>query len=101
MDIVVTSPPGIIGENEPVVEAIKKSHQAVFGMPVTEYFDNPTADTVHLISYGVPALTYGPAGKNPPGLADYGYGWQGIEDLMQCTRVYALAAMDICSRKRN
>ena len=100
IDLVVTSPAGVIEEDEPVAQAIKKSHEAVFGKPVTERFDNPTADAVHLIRYGVPTLTYGPAGKNPPGRADYGYGWQSIEDLTQCSRVYALAALDICSRSR-
>jgi acetylornithine deacetylase len=100
LDLLVTNPPAVIEEEELVVQSIKSAHQTVCGKPVEEHFDVPVADAQHLIRYGIPTLTYGPAGKNPPGIESFGYGWQNIEDLMQCTRVYALAALDICSRKR-
>jgi acetylornithine deacetylase len=100
LDLLVTNPPAVIPEEELVVQSIKSSHQQIFNKPVKEHFDVPVADAQHLIRYGIPTLTYGPAGKNPPGMESFGYGWQSIEDLMQCTRVYALAALDICSRNR-
>ncbi len=100
-ELLVTNPASIISEDEPVVQATRKAHQTIFGKPVDEYFDIPVADAQHLNRYGVPTITYGPAGKNPPGLEEFGYGWQNIDDLIQCTRVYALIALDICSRSRH
>jgi acetylornithine deacetylase len=101
MEILVTDPPTIIEEDELVVQAVKSAHNNIFGKPPKEHFDVPVADATHLNRYGIPTLTYGPAGRNPPGKEEYGYGWQNIEDLMQCTQVYALTALDICSRTRN
>jgi acetylornithine deacetylase len=100
LELLVTNPPSIIDEDEIVVRSVKSAHQTVFGKAPEEYFDIPVADAQHLNRYGVPTVTYGPAGKNPPGLEEFGYGWQNIDDLMQCTKVYALTALDICSRTR-
>ncbi|MEW6265328.1 MAG: M20/M25/M40 family metallo-hydrolase [Thermodesulfobacteriota bacterium] len=99
-EILVTDPPTIIAEDEPVVQAVKAAHEKVLGRPPGEHFDVPVSDANHLNRYGIPTLTYGPSGKNREGRQDYGYGWQKIEDLINCAKVYALTALDVCSREK-
>lgn len=100
MEILVSDPATVIDEAEPVFNAVKSAHTAVFGDPPKEHFDIPVSDAIHLNRYGIPTLTYGPAGKNRPGMDEFGYGWQSIEDMTQCAKVYALTALDICTRKK-
>ena len=54
--------------------------------------------------YGIQTITYGPAGHTKT----TSYGWNAeigehinIESLVNATKVYALAALDICSRDRS
>ncbi len=100
LELLVTDPATIIGEEEPVVGALKSAHQTIFGNPPIEDFRGAVSDAAHLNRYGIPTVWYGPAGRNPPGMEKHGYGWQNIEDLIQCTRVYALAGLDLCSRTK-
>jgi acetylornithine deacetylase len=100
LELLVTNPGSIIEEDEIVVQSVKAAHQAVFGRPPEESFDIAVADAQHLNRYSVPTLTYGPAGRSPEGMAEYGYGWQNIDDMIQCTKVYALTALDVCSRTK-
>lgn len=100
-EILVTDPPTIISEEELIVESVKKSHKEVFGRPPEEYFDIPVSDAIHLNRYGIPSLTYGPAGRAYPGSAGFSYGSQNIDDLIECTKVYALIALDVCSQQKN
>ncbi len=101
LELLVTDPATIIGEEEPVVLAVKSAHQTIFGRPPAEDFRGAVSDAAHLNRYGIPTVWYGPAGRNPPGMEEHGYGWQNIEDLIQCTHVYALAALDLCSRTKS
>jgi acetylornithine deacetylase len=99
-EILVTDPATVIDEDEAIVASVKKAHAEVFGKPPEEYFDIPVSDAIHLNRYGVPSLTYGPAGRAYPGKAGFSYGSQNIDDLIECTKVYALTALDICSRTK-
>lgn len=103
-----------ISKNEYVVKAIEKAHREVFGKAVA--YPPPkrygiTSDGSRIAQYGVPAITYG-AGfgthlidpteprvaewDNPSGIRR----GVGIENMVNCTKVYALAALDICSKRR-
>jgi acetylornithine deacetylase/succinyl-diaminopimelate desuccinylase-like protein len=101
MELLVTDPATVIDEDELVVKAVKSAHQTVFEKPPEEIFHGAVSDAIHFNRYGISTLWYGPAGRTRPGIPEYGYGWQNIEDLIQCTRVYALAALDLCSRQKN
>lgn len=61
-------------------------------------------DGAHMNRYGIQTITYGPAGHT----TTTSYGWNAdmgehinVRTLVNATRVYALAALDICSRDRD
>ncbi len=104
-----------ISKNEYVVKAMAQAHRTVFGKPVP--YAKPirygiTSDGSRIAAYGVPTITYGPGfgthlvdptETRAPAEWDTPSGIRrgvGIENMMNCTKVYALAALDICNRRR-
>jgi acetylornithine deacetylase/succinyl-diaminopimelate desuccinylase-like protein len=105
-----------ISRSEYVVKAMAQAHKTVFGKPVP--YPKPirygiTSDGSRIAAYGVPAITYGPGfGTHliDPTETKAGEEWDspsgvrrgvGIQNMINCTKVYALAALDICNRKRD
>ena len=105
-----------ISKSEYVVKALAQAHKTVFGKPVP--YPKPirygiTSDGSRIAAYGVPAITYGPGfGTHlvDPTETKAGEEWDspsgvrrgvGIQNMVNCTKVYALAALDICNRKRD
>lgn len=104
-----------ISKSEYVVKAMARAHKTVFGKPVP--YSKPirygiTSDGSRISAYGVPAITYGPGfgthlvdpteTKAPPEW-DTPSGVRrgvGIENMVNCTKVYAMAALEICNRKK-
>lgn len=103
-----------ISKDERVVKVMEKAHQEVSGKPV-EYAAPKrygiTSDGSRIAPYGVPTITYGPGfgthliDPTEPQITE----WDtpsgvrrgvGIQNMVNCTKVYALAALDICSKKR-
>jgi len=104
-----------ISKSEYVVKAIERAHKMVFGSPVP--YSKPirygiTSDGSRIAAYGVPAITYGPGfgthlvdptETRAPAEWDAPSGVRrgvGIENMVNCTKVYAMAALDICNTKR-
>ena len=103
-----------ISKEELVVKVMERAHQEVLGRPV----DYPvpkrygiTSDGARIAAYGVPTITYGPGfgthlvdpteprvkeWDNPSGIRR----GVGIQNMMNCTKVYALAALDVCTKTR-
>ena len=104
-----------ISKSEYVVKAMAHAHQTVFGRPVP--YSKPirygvTSDGSRIAAYGVPAITYGPGfgthlvdptETKAPAEWDAPSGVRrgvGIENMVNCTKVYAMAALEICNTKR-
>jgi acetylornithine deacetylase/succinyl-diaminopimelate desuccinylase-like protein len=104
-----------ISKNEYVVKAVAQAHKTVFGTSVP--FAKPirygiTSDGSRVAAYGVPTITYGPGfgthlvdptETRAPAEWDTPTGVRrgvGIDNMMNCTKVYAAAALDICNRRR-
>ena len=115
VDLYLTTPGYEIAKSEYVVKAMERAHKTVFSKPVP--YAKPirygiTSDGSRIAAYGVPAITYGPGfGTHlvDPTETKAGAEWDspsgvrrgvGIENMMNCTKVYALAALDICNRKK-
>src|SRR5262245_48689092 len=94
---------------------MEKAHQEVFGRPVEYPVPKRygiTSDGSRVAAYGVPSITYGPGfgthlvdptETRAPAEWDTPSGVRrgvGIENMVNCTKVYALAALDICNRRR-
>ena len=116
VDLYLTTPGYEISKSEYVVKAMERAHKTVFNQPVP--FAKPirygiTSDGSRIAAYGVPAITYGPGfGTHlvDPTETKAGPEWDspsgvrrgvGIENMVNCTKVYAMAALDIVNRKKN
>lgn len=104
-----------ISEDEYVVKAMGAAHKAVNGKAMK--FSEPvrygiTSDGSRINQYGVPAITYG-AGFGThlvdPDEGETGTEWDspggkrrgvGINNMVRCSSVFALAALDICTKTR-
>lgn len=77
---------------EPLVASIDRAHRETFGVPVGRSpapYSSMWRDHNVFNQMGVPSVTYGPRQRNTP-----------IEDFVNCARIYALIALDICSQPR-
>jgi acetylornithine deacetylase/succinyl-diaminopimelate desuccinylase-like protein len=103
-----------ISRSEYVVKAMERAHRTVFAKPVP--FSKPirygiTSDGSRIAPYGVPSVTYGPGfgthlvdptETKAPAEWDTPSGIRrgvGIQNMVNCTKVYAVAALDICNHK--
>jgi acetylornithine deacetylase len=98
-----TGPGTHIDRNALVVETISRAHHDVFGTEPKVGGVNFYSDAAHMNRYQIPTVNYGLSGRLRTG----GEGFdpaegehQSISDLVQGSKVYALAALDIASRKR-
>jgi acetylornithine deacetylase len=104
-----------ISKSEYLVKAMAQAHKTVFGKPVP--YAKPirygiTSDGSRIAAYGVPAITYGPGfgthlvdptETRAPAEWDTPSGVRrgvGIDNMVNCTKVYAAAALDICNKKK-
>src|ERR671912_1582399 len=116
VDLYLTTPGYEISKREYLVKAVEQSHRTVFNQPVP--YAKPirygiTSDGARIAAYGVPAITYGPGfGTHlvDPTETKAGAEWDspsgvrrgvGIENMVNCTKVYAMAALDIVNRKKD
>jgi acetylornithine deacetylase/succinyl-diaminopimelate desuccinylase-like protein len=104
-----------ISRSEFVVKAMERAHKQVFGRPVP--YSKPirygiTSDGSRIAAYGVPSITYGPGfgthlvdptETKAPAEWDTPTGVRrgvGIDNMVNCTKVYAMAALDICNKRK-
>jgi acetylornithine deacetylase/succinyl-diaminopimelate desuccinylase-like protein len=115
VDLYLTTPGYEIAKSEPLVKVMERAHRAVFNQPVP--YAKPirygiTSDGSRIAQYGVPAITYGPGfGTHlvDPTETKAGEEWDspsgirrgvGITNMVNCTKVYAAAALEICNTKK-
>jgi acetylornithine deacetylase len=91
----------------PLVKAMERAHRTVLGRENVwpePYRYSVSSDGSTLDEYGIPAITYGPGGINRQreySMFDRELGEiLSITNLVDCTKVYALAALDLCNRDR-
>lgn len=103
VDLLQAIGPAEISPEEFVVGAVARAHRQVMSQEPEITFDGWMADTTALTRAGIPALCYGPAGRMRQGGAGY-YAADGeqcyLPDLVLGAKVYASAALDVCSRDR-
>ena len=105
VDLYLTGNGFELERDEPLVKAMERAHQDVYGEPVPFAAPNRYAvssDAGPMFEYGIRGLTYGPGGISTGGqFANYDPAHQHsevlkIEHLVKAAGVYALAAMDLC-----
>jgi acetylornithine deacetylase len=94
-----------LAPDDPLVQTIERAHQAAFGRPVPYAAPNRYAvssDAGPMSEYGIKGINFGPGGVSTTGsFVNYDPARQneevlGIENLVAATKVYALAALDLC-----
>lgn len=98
-----------IKHDEYIAETVRAAHRLVTGRdpvePEAERF-GVSSDNWVFWEYGTRGITYGPAGISrviPGAYAAYDPEFGevvNVDDLVTCTRVYALAALDLVTKKR-
>ena len=99
-------PPFEVSKDEYIVNAVRKAHRKIFGkdpeigaVPPHNYGGTDAA--VMRDKAGVPAAIYGPGGGGESGGSFSPPERIKIDDLGAVARVYALTALDICSKERS
>lgn len=96
-----------ISNDDPLVRVVEQGHREVFSSDAQypePYRYAVSADTAILDDFGVRGLTYGPGGITKDGTYSM-YDKDGelcsIQNLLDCTKVYALSLLELCSQPRN
>ena len=109
MDIYMTSRGYEVGHDEYIVQAAREAHRLVTGRdsdePEAARF-GVSSDNWLFSEYGALGITYGPAGVSRVSPGDYAaydpeYGEVvNVDDLVTCSGVYALTALDLLTKSR-
>ena len=88
-----------VPQDAEIVQAVARSHQDVTGQPPKAIgavlpYSYTANDTCHLWNAGIPCLLYGPAVIRGSGGEDDSC--VIISEMVQCTKVLALTALDVC-----
>ena len=98
----VTDPPLLIDQNLPVVMALGDAQHAIMGQRTTPFLRRPGSDAIHLTSYGVPCVQFGPGGRLHPDAKGQSMHAVGdhvlLDDVVLASRVYLQTALDLCNR---
>ena len=86
-----------------IVQAVARSHELVTHQPPKAVgavlpFSYTANDTCHLWNAGIPCVLYGPAVVR--GVKDEDDACVIISEMVQCTKVLALTALDVCNQER-
>lgn len=102
VELLVSAPGTEVSMDEPVVKAVYESHVKLHGSPPEVYTPGWGSDAIYLNQYGIPTVLYGPGGRAWPGEPKDGvFNYQNIDDICNCAHVFALAAVDLCSKSRS
>ena len=97
MEIYVTDEWSAVSEDEYVAASIKSAHNSVLHTPAETVYFSWSSDANILTRHGIIAVNYGPSGE--PGKETRGTMY--IPNLIDCSKVYTISAMDICSKSRS
>ena len=99
-----TIPPSAVPDDAHSVQSIKRAHETVVGEPPKPVQKTHYNDSDHMNRYGIEVVVYGPAGR----MRSREFGWAPdlgefvhIPDLVTASKVYALAALDLCTQDRD
>jgi acetylornithine deacetylase len=100
VELYMTQPGSEIPNDHFFLHEMKKSHYGVFGSDPVVTHSGYYSDATVMHRYGIPSLNYGPSGRFKEGVErwDPEVGEHvNIEDLINCTKVYAALIFNICN----
>ncbi|MBI2999984.1 MAG: M20/M25/M40 family metallo-hydrolase [Deltaproteobacteria bacterium] len=90
-------PGGEISLDEEIVQVVQDAHTAVHGHAASYRYSHPLNDGVHISRYGIPTVVYGPGGASRDDVVDPKNEYVRVENLVNCAKVYALVALEVCN----
>jgi acetylornithine deacetylase len=102
LHVYVSDPPTQVDDSLPVVRALTAAQTDISGETLAPIIRRPGADAVHLTTYGVPCVAFGPGGRMHPEARGsmHAVGEHVlIDDCVIAARIYLATALDLCSRK--
>jgi acetylornithine deacetylase len=102
MHVYVTDPATVVADDVPIVAALGRAQQQIMGSRSASIMRRPGADAVHLSSYGVPCICFGPGGRMHPNARGATTTHEAgehvhVEDLLTAARIYLATALDLCA----
>ncbi len=103
-------PPFSLPEDKYLVQRVVKRHEEVMGSSPTKITNDSGGkiravyagtDAVHYWKRGVPAFCYGPGGERPPGHELSHHPPVLVKQMVECSKILALAALDICTKTKD
>ena len=98
-----TNPPTEVQEDDYIVGAVQRAHKAIFNNDTKTIYNLWYSNAPPLNAMGAQALNYGSAGsRRIKGLtlSDKDREYVHVNDLFECSKVYVMAALDICTKTR-
>jgi acetylornithine deacetylase len=100
LDFYVTDPATELPEDSPIVEVLRAAHRNVTTREAETFIRRAGSDQVHMNSYGIPCIVYGPGGRTHPEVksSDSSGEHASVENLVTAAKVYLHAALTLCNR---
>jgi acetylornithine deacetylase/succinyl-diaminopimelate desuccinylase-like protein len=96
VEFYATVPGFEISRDSDLVQAVQRAHTTIHSHPAPCRYSPAVDDGSHLTRYGIPTVIYGPGGKRRDGNEGPTNEYVFIDNLVDCAKVYALMALDIC-----
>ncbi|MBI4528994.1 MAG: M20/M25/M40 family metallo-hydrolase [Deltaproteobacteria bacterium] len=98
VDFYLTQPGAEIDPEHPLVSGTQEAHQLVHNATPEKTYSAIDSDASVLTHFGIPAINYGPRPMDASTRTG-GREYQNIEDVVNVAKVFALLALDVCSRE--
>jgi acetylornithine deacetylase/succinyl-diaminopimelate desuccinylase-like protein len=97
VDFFLTQPGAEIQPDHELVTAVEKAHEDIYNRPPEKNYSAIDSDASVLTHFGIPAINYGPRPLDPSTRTG-GREYQNIDDVVGVAKVFALTALNICTR---
>jgi acetylornithine deacetylase/succinyl-diaminopimelate desuccinylase-like protein len=97
VDFFLTQPGAEIQPDHELVTALEKAHEGIYKRPPEKNYSAIDSDASVLTHFGIPAINYGPRPLDTTTRTG-GREYQNIDDVVSVAKVFALTALDICTR---
>jgi acetylornithine deacetylase len=99
LEFYVTDPATVLADDALVKKVLHDSHTRVVGREPETFIRRAGSDAVHMNSYGVPCLVYGPGGRTHPQARslDASGDHASVENLVTGAMVYLDTALTLCN----
>jgi acetylornithine deacetylase/succinyl-diaminopimelate desuccinylase-like protein len=99
LEFYVSDPATVLPEDSPIVGMLRAAHKRVTDQDAGTFIRRAGSDAVHMNSYGVPCIVYGPGGRTHPQAKslDASGDHASVDNLVAAAKVYLDTALTVCN----